>query len=115
MLLVSIFLLFFCSAVGREVIDWKNYVDGVLEVKTEGKPGILMLYNPHCPACQHLDNIFKESESIQLMAQKFVMIRSSDGSVSSRPEFKGGKMAICVLIILRWLVYPSHLLSIPGR
>lgn len=73
-----------------EKIDWKPFDEGMSEIKRGGKPGIVLIHSPSCPACRNLNAIFATSTKIQELSKSFVMIRCNNGDSLHDDAYKGG-------------------------
>ena len=73
-----------------EKIDWKTFDEGMSEIKRDGKPGIVLIHRPSCPACRNLNAIFATSTKIQELSKSFVMIRCNSGEDLHDDAYKGG-------------------------
>lgn len=73
-----------------EKIDWKTFDEGMSEIKRDGKPGIVLIHRPSCPACRNLNAIFATSTKIQELSKSFVMIRCNSGENLRDDAYKGG-------------------------
>lgn len=96
------------AIVTSEKIDWKTFDEGMSEIKQSGKPGIVLIQRPSCPACRNLNAILARSTKIQDLSKSFVMIRCNSGENLHDEAYKGGCCkSICLMC--RWFLCATSL------
>lgn len=78
------------AMMASEKIDWKTFNEGMSEIKRDGKPGIVLIQSPSCPACRNLNAILARSTKIHNLSKSFVMIRCNSGENLHNDAYKGG-------------------------
>jgi len=72
---------------------WVTLKDGLEQLRTGNKPGMVVIHKSWCGACKSLGPRFASSSGIQALADKFVMINIQDddeGSEDARYMVDGG-------------------------
>lgn len=85
-----LYILLLVLVASSETIEWVDYQQGMNEIASTHKPGILLIHHSTCPACINLNRIMENSDHIKQLAKSFVMISCKDGVVPPDPVFKGG-------------------------
>ena len=79
------------GAFGNE-INWKNYADGIEEIRTKHKPGMLVFHRGFCPSCNRLAMEVKNNKKVINLSKHFVMV-SCDGNEPKSELFTFGTLS----------------------
>ena len=77
-------------------VQWKDYEEGLKEMKVSSKPGLVLIYRPTCPACKHLQSIINNSGEIEELSKQLVMIKCDEGHAPRDIDYRGGTK--CILL-----------------
>ena len=72
-----------------DAILWKNYADGINEIKETHKPGMLVFHRSYCNACRRLGNDVRGNTELISRSRQFVMI-SCNGNEPESDAFMIG-------------------------
>lgn len=72
-------------------IQWRKFQDGLREIATEHKPGIILIEKTWCPTCKKVGAKFQQDEEILELSKNFVMICCIDDEEPDYDEFHPGK------------------------
>ena len=64
-----------------------SLTDGLEQLKTAGRPGMLVIHKSWCGACKALGPKFASSDAIHALADRFVMINVQDDDDTNSPDY----------------------------
>ena len=79
-------------------VQWKDYEEGLKEMKSSSKPGLVLIYRPTCPACKRLQMFINNSGEIEELSKQFVMIKCDEGHAPRNIDYRGGTKCILLRI-----------------
>lgn len=92
-------------------IQWKSFDEGIHEVESQKKPGIVLIHHSTCPACINLNKIIQNSSRIEELSKQYVMMSCKNGKEPNDIDYKGG-LHLILSIISRWSLCSTSFLRI---
>lgn len=69
-------------------VQWYKLEEGLAEVKSSGRPGMVVIHASWCGACRRLGPLFAASDEIAELSKQFVMINVQDKEYDDRASMK---------------------------
>lgn len=79
-------------------INWRQFQDGLKEIASEHKPGVILIEKSWCPTCKKVGSKFQQDAELLALSKQFVMICCIDDEEPDYDEFRPG-MFICISIM----------------
>lgn len=80
-------------------IHWKRFKEGLKEIATEHKPGIIMIEQSWCDSCKTVGDRFCEDKELIELSHQFVMIACCNEEEPKYDEFHPGGVFAMMFII----------------
>ena len=71
-------------------VRWKKFKEGLREIASEHKPGIILIEKSWCPVCKKVGARFQADEEFVELSRQFVMIACCDDDEPNFDEFRPG-------------------------
>ena len=81
---------------GREMgedVDWKEYDEGMKEIREKGRPGMIVFHRDYCTQCMRLGEEIHENPKFIKRSKKFVMISCNGFNDPDPTPFEFGKVS----------------------
>ena len=78
---------------GTEV-QWRSFQDGIREIISDHKPGIILIEKTWCPTCKKVGQRYQNDPEFLELSKQFVMICCMDDEEPNYDEFRPGTLKL---------------------